>query len=242
MKKGHDESITVHTTDKNCQGTTIDHIFNDPFIEFFNVTYIHSWKRASPLIIPLCTDMNLDRKNNVVCTCVTLERIKYILTQSDVTILQSRLLKEQRMLCLITTGILKHLSDNHVTVYHENDTASSKCQVFTVRVMNKLKSVNATVFMVPHDTFPASFLNNHSFQHVYSGPDEAMLNRNVIKIGKYRSISLGVQISLYFCSYNRTFCKKQGQYNNNLALKYSKMLAVDHKTMNMLCKQKEKSK
>ena len=44
--------------------------------------------------------------------------------------------------------------------------------------------VNVTVFMVPHEIF-AEFNPKHDcLDHVYYGPDEAILDQKVIKIGK----------------------------------------------------------
>ena len=93
--------------------------------------------------------------------------------------------KEQRMLFLITNDILEHLPNKHITAYQENVRASSKCPVYTGRALYNMKSVSVTVFMVPHDAFAANFPRKHCFHHVYSGPDAAMLNRKVIKIGKH---------------------------------------------------------
>ena len=66
-----------------------------------------------------------------------------------------------------------------------NKTASRECHIFIVKILNKIKSVNITVFVVPHDIFAAILPKHHCLNHVYSGPDAAMLYHNVIKIGKY---------------------------------------------------------
>ena len=62
-------------------------------------------------------------------TSRTPEVVVYIFTQSDSTVLQSKQLKEQRMLCLITNDISKLSSQDYFIAHHENATASSKCQV-----------------------------------------------------------------------------------------------------------------
>ena len=159
-----------------------------PFPEPFYVEYVDSSKRASPVAIPSCCDMKVDRDIcNTFSAFLTPGMVKYIFIQSDVIILQSRKLKEQRMLCLVTNGTPKHLSKDHVIALQEKELASSKCQVYSIRTLNKMKSVSVTVLMGPHDVFAGIFSSSHCFNHVYSGPDDAMLNRSVIQIGKHSS-------------------------------------------------------
>ena len=107
-----------------------------------------------------------------------------IFRESDVTVLQTKSQREQKKLWFILNGSLNHPSDYHCIAHNVNETASLECQVFTVRILNKMKSVNVTVFAVSHDVFAAILPRHHCLNHAYSGPDEAMLYRDVIKIGK----------------------------------------------------------
>ena len=186
VKRPSDESsIVVHTTEGN-QSTAIDHIFDVPFRECFNVEYVHNCNRASSLTIPSSNNKNVERKDYYTfSTFLSPAVIMDIFRQTDATVLQSGILKQQRMLWLITNDILEHLPHSHVTTDHEHETASWRCQVFTVRQLTKRKSVNVTVFMVPHETLLAIVPKKHCLNYVYCGPDEAMMHRNVVKMGKH---------------------------------------------------------
>ena len=187
MRKAHDDGTMIEHIPEDSQGITHDQISVVPFIEPHDVEYVESSKRASPLAIPLCSDMKADTDIcNTFSTFLTPEMVKSIFAQSDVIILQSRQLKKQRMLCLITNAIPRHLSKDRAIGHHEKEPVSSKCEVFSVRTLNKIKSVNIAVFMGQHDVFDGVFPWSHCFNHVYSGPDDAMLNRSVIQIGKHK--------------------------------------------------------
>ena len=177
-------SIIVHTTENN-QSTTINHIFDVPFIEHIDVKYVHNCKRASTLVIPSFNKMKVERNNcHKFSTLLTQVMIMDMLRENDVTIIQSRLLKRQKMLWLITNDIPNQSLYSHSITDNENDTASLKCQRFSIRRLNKSKSVSVTVFMVPHDALLTILPQKHCFDYVYCGPDEAMMHRDVIKIGK----------------------------------------------------------
>ena len=178
-------SIVVYSTE-DIQDTVIDQIFNVPFIEYFNVKYVHNCKRASLLTMPSSNKMMVTRKDCITfSTFLTPLMIVDILKQTDATVLQSRQLKQQRMLWLITNGILELSPRIHSVTDNDYKNASSKCIVFTVRALNKTKSVNVTVFMVPHDVLGAILPKYHCLDYIYCGPDAIMLHRTVIKIGKF---------------------------------------------------------
>ena len=184
----HEESITVHTTTKKSQCNTIDNLYGVPFIEYFNVKYAYTCKRASPLTETSCNNANIDRnKCNTLSAFFTPETMKCIFTERDCTVLQSKQFKEQRMLWVITNSIMEHSSEYHITAHHGNKSAFSMYKVFTIKELNNMKSVNATAFMVPHEAFSAIFPKAYLLNHVYWGPDAAMLNRSVTKIGKHKS-------------------------------------------------------
>ena len=179
-------SIIVHIKEETNQRPTIDHIIDGPFIDFLDVKYVNNGKRASLLTMPSCHSMMVDTKGyDTFSAVLTPVIIMDILRENEVTVLKTRQSEQQRMLWLVTNDILKLSPHIHSTTDHENESASLKCQVFIVRTLNKRKSVNVTVLMVPHDVFTAIFPKSHCLAHVYSGPDAAMMHRNVISIGKH---------------------------------------------------------
>ena len=183
-------SIVVYSTE-DIQSTVIDHIFDVPFIEYFNVKYVHNCKTASLLTMPSSNKIMVKRKDCVTfSTFLTSVMIMDICRQTDVTVLQSRQLKQQRMLWLITNGILEQSPYSHSVTENEYRNVSSKAPVFTVRTLNKTKSVNVTVFMVPHDVLSTILPKYRCLDYVYCGPDAVMLHRNVVKIGKHGFIAL----------------------------------------------------
>ena len=173
-------SIVVYSTeDVQCTA-----ILDVPFIQYFNVKYVHNCKRASVLTMPSSGNMVKRKDCLTFSTFLTPIMIMDILRQTDFTVLQSSQLKPQRMLWLITNGFLKNLPYNHSVTANEYKNDSSKCGMFTVRTLNKTKSVNVTVFMVPHDVLSAILPKYYCLDYVYCGPDAVMLHRQVIKIGK----------------------------------------------------------
>ena len=188
MKRTHEEaSIIVHTTENN-QSTAINHIFDIPFIEYYDVKYVHNCKRASTLVNPSFNNMTVERRPyHKFSTSLTPVMIMDMFRENDATIIQSRLLKQHRMLWLITNDIPKHsLYNQSITdCQNKNDTASWKCQIFSIRALNKRTSVSVTVFMVPHDALLTILPKKPCFDYVYCGPDKAMMHRDVIKIGKH---------------------------------------------------------
>ena len=186
VKRTPDESsIVVHTTEGN-QSAAIDHIFDVPFREYFDVKYVHNCKRASPLTIHSSNNTEVGKKDyHTFSTILSPLTMMDIFRKTDATVLQSELLKQQGMLWLITNDILEHLPHNHITTVHENESASWKCQVFTVRTLNKRKSVNVTVFIVPHEVLIAIVPKKYCLDYVFFGPDAAMMHRDVFKIGKF---------------------------------------------------------
>ena len=183
MKRSDEASIVVHSTAEENQSIFIDHIFDVPFIEYFDVKYVHNCKRASLLTMSSSSNMTEERKDCLTfSTFLTPVMIMEILRQTDFTVLQSRQQKQQRKLWLITNGFLEHYT--HSGTDNEYKNASSKCPVFTVRTLNKTTSVNVTVFMVPHDVLGTILPKYHGLDYVYCGPDAVMLHRSVIIIGK----------------------------------------------------------
>ena len=185
VKRTDEASIVVYSTEEENQSIFIDHIFAVPFIEYFDVKYVHNCKRASLLTMPSSSNMAVKTKD-----CLTFSTFHTpvlttdILRQTDATILQNRQLKQQGMLCLITNGFLEHPPYNHSVPDNEYKNASSKCSLFTIRTLNETKSVNVTVFVVPHDVLGAIWPKYHSLNYVYCGPDAVMLHRSVNIIGK----------------------------------------------------------
>ena len=178
--------IVVTTTEKHSQSPTFDHILDVPFNEYFDVKYVHNGKRASPLTMPChANNLNVERKDeNTYSATLTQEILMDILRQNDATIVQSRILKRQGMLWLIMNDILKHSPRNHNIKHNDNETALLKYQAFSIRTLNKRKSVNVTAFMVPQEVLLTILPKKHCLDYVYSGPDEAMMHRDVIRIGK----------------------------------------------------------
>ena len=171
----------MHTTENN-QSATLGHILDVPFVKCFNLRYVHNSSRATSLNMPSSNNNKMERIDYLAfSTFLTPAIMMDIFRQSDVTVLRSP--KQQRKLWFIKNDTLKHPSD-YQHIAHVNETASSECQVFTVRILNRMKSVNITVFVVPHDVFAAILPKHHCLNHVYSGEDAAMLHRDVIKIGK----------------------------------------------------------
>ena len=78
----------------------------------------------------------------------------------------------------------KWLSYSYNVTDDEYKNASSKYPLFTVRTLNKMKSVDVTVIMVSHNVIGGILPKYHGLDSVYSGPDAVMLHRSVIIIGK----------------------------------------------------------
>ena len=185
MKRTDEATIVVQSTKEENQSILIDHIFAVPFIEYFDVKYVYNCKRASLLTMPSSSNMTEERKDCLTfSTFHTPVMIMDILRQTDFTVLQNRQLKQQGMLCLITNGFHEHPRYSHNITDNEHKNASSKCSLFTIRTLNKTKSVNVTVFVVPHDVLGAIWPKYHNLGYVYCGPDAVMLHRIVNIVGK----------------------------------------------------------
>ena len=185
MKRTDEASIVVHLEEEENQSIFIDNLFTVPFIEYFDLKFVHNCKRASLLTMSSSSNMTVKRKDWLTfSTFLTPVMIMDILRQTDVTVLRSRQLKQQGMLWLTTNGFFEHPPYNHSVTDNEFKNASSKCSLFTVRALNKTKSVNVAVFLVPQDVLGAVLPKYHGLDYVYSGPDAVMLHRSVILIGK----------------------------------------------------------